>query len=425
MGWLTCVPCSFDGFFFTIRRLFPAAVMLFLASGAYAGDALEKDISAAFKRVARLEQMADGREYSLKVGKDVVTGGKDLFLRRRTPREILAGGVSSGGGDYAAAFYWLLDHKGYKPLFIDSVELSLSSLMDKFSGREMVAVKDPVSGKWTLTDPAAGTVISGDWDPASKTFRTGAGNFWIAYSGSLKEYPCKTPAGLGTFYTRALAAVPPAVWNSEVVRLRFTAESAPAGRHANPHMGEFLSDYSSIYGRFALIPKRYLNVHLLAGEDGAETSCGARSDGSLECRVGGASAMGPELFKWIERHEVAARFADLRPVSAETPPVPAGGMEQTKLLTKGPQPAFKFFMDNSLKKADGGWLNPYFQAFRVMHDSGRGTPVYFYDNGPGPESQCDRAGGKINCRIGRNSGLGPEVYNLIKAAAAFGARDGQ
>jgi len=407
-----------------IGGLFLGTALLFFAGGAYGGEPLGRDIDAAFKRVAKLEQMTEGRKYSLKVGKDTVAGEKDVFLRRRTPREILAGGFAGDSGDYAEAFCWLLAGKGYKALFIDSVELSMSSLMDKYSARAMAAVKDPSSGKWTLTDPAAGRVISEDWDPASKTFRTEAGNFWIAYSGSLKDYPCKTPAGLGTFYTRALAAIPHEIWNSEVVRLRFTAESAPAGRYANAHMGEFLSDYSSIYGRFALIPTRYLDVHLLAGGDGVETSCRARDDGSLECQVGGASAMGPELFKWIERREVAARFGDLRPVPAQTPPVPAGGLEGMKSLTKGPEPLFKFFMDDSLKKEDGSWRNPYFQSFRVLHDSGKGLPVHFYDNGPGPVSQCERAGGKINCRIGRSSGLGDPVYKLITDAAASGAGSG-
>ena len=146
---------------------------------AAASVSTEKNIYSALARVSKLEMMRAGRDYTLLIGTAVVTGEKEVFLRRRTPDEILAGGLSSGCGDHAAAFYGILKRQGYGLLFVDSVELSVASILEKFSGHTGVAVRDAASGKWILVDPTSSEIINRDWDTSSKLYRSPAEDFWI------------------------------------------------------------------------------------------------------------------------------------------------------------------------------------------------------------------------------------------------------
>jgi len=413
----------------TFRNAVRKAAGLALAASLCAAPAraveapdVEKDVRDAFKALAALTPMNESEQYSLPARGRAFTGGVHDYQRRRSPEEILAGGLSSGDGDYAAAFYGLLRGKGYKRLlFVDSVELSVSAILSKFSGHTAVAVRDG-TGKWLLADPSGREIINRDWDPASRLYRTPRGPFWAGYTGSLEKYPYNTPHKLAAFYAETLQAVPREVWNEQVVRLRFAAapDLAPLAKERfGIRMRDFMADFSAIYDKFGLKPKTYVQVTLARGEDGVETECKATEPGAIECRVGRASDPDDNLFRWIERHELAGRFDELRP--QETPPggFASGGIESGGIALSGAGPGYRFIPDKSCYNADGSWTNPFLQEFLVRYGSVGGTVVYIKDT-PGTVSGCEWEKGKLICSFGRGSGLGDEVYALVRRAMLRG-----
>jgi hypothetical protein len=134
-------------------RWISLVVGLLLASWTTAQATVRDDIIAALARVAELKPMETGRTHSLPARGETMTGANNDFLRRREPNEILSSGLSTGCGDYAAAFYGLLRAKGASLLWIDSAELSATSLLDQSDGHTGVAVKDPETRRWILVDP--------------------------------------------------------------------------------------------------------------------------------------------------------------------------------------------------------------------------------------------------------------------------------
>ncbi|MCX5791338.1 MAG: hypothetical protein NTY45_03845 [Elusimicrobia bacterium] len=389
-------------------------------AGAAEQEPVKKDIYSALARVAKLETMSAGREYTLPVGTGTVTGEKENFLRRRTPDEILAGGLSSGCGDQAAAFYGLMRSKGYKLLFVDAVELSVSSLLSKFNGHTAVAVKDAASGKWLLADPVAAEIISEDWDPSAKVYRSPAGSFWVGYAGSLERYPYKTPARLGAFYVKTLTTVPSEVRDEEIVRLRFSAGPGalkPDGSFFNPRMPAFIADYSTVYERLGLHPRRYVDVKLSARDAGPDSECKKTGQGAIECLIGGSSALGGAAFSWIERDKAAGWAGELNLQEEKAGKAPAAGFETPVILLPKSGFAIRFIVDRSYIKADGTWLNPFLQDFLLRYGSAKGTPVHIFPNSNDIMSECSWKAGQLNCRLGRNSGLGEAVYKIIESAA--------
>ena len=95
----------------------------------------------------------------------------------------------------------------------------------------------------------------------------------------------------------------------------------------------------------------------------------------------------------------------------------AAGMALAALLYAGP--GYRFIPDKSCYNADGSWTNPFLQEFLVRYGSAGGTVVYIEDI-PGIMSGCKREKGKLVCSFGRGSGLGAEVYALVRRAALRG-----
>jgi hypothetical protein len=280
-----------------------------------AAASVREDVDAALAQVAKLKMMQAGRAYSLPARGEMLTGSSDDFLCRREPDEILASGLSTGCGDYAAAFYGLLRAKGASLLYIDAVELSAASLLERFSGHTAVAIKNPQTNQWILVDPTNNKVLTETWDPSAQTFHSPAGHFWIGYEGRLEDYSIKTPGQLKSAFRRTLRLVPAAVWDQEVVRLDFSAAASmtsPNGSSVNPRYPAFLERYSQIYDELGLQPKARVTVEFTDSGPGWQGDCTRMSKDSWQCSVGRDAAMNQAWFSWIERH-VMRRIDDPLP----------------------------------------------------------------------------------------------------------------
>lgn len=286
----------------------PIVVGLLVTFCVPAAASVPDDIAAALAQVGALKVMQAGRTYSLTVGTEAVAGTHVAFLSRREPEEVLSSGLSSGCGDHAAAFYGLLRAKGVQDLkYIEAVELSVSSLLERFSGHAAVAVKDPASDSWVLVDPINGKVVSERWDPAAKVLRTPAGRFWIGYAGRLEDYPVKSPEQLKKSFRRGLRAVPVEDWDREVVRLDIgpgPSMSGDAGSFANKNFPAFRDKYSGIYDELGVRPRERVSVAFTDGGPGYAGDCKRTRRDAWECSVGRDAAMDQTLFVWVERSNV-------------------------------------------------------------------------------------------------------------------------
>ncbi len=268
---------------------------------------IHDDIKSAFYDVAQLQGMDnDGRIYSLPARGQTLSAVSDDFLRRRSPDEILKSALSSGCGDYAAAFYGLMSKKGYTTLFVDSAQLSVTSLLHRDDGHTGVAVKDQASGHWILSDPTNRKILSENWDAGSKIYSGPAGRFWIGYVGTLEDYPVKSHDELKVFYDRALRSVPPAVWEKELVRLEFNAGPSmhhPDGSWTNPRCPDFLKRYARVYDELGVRPTRKARIEFSdAALNPSGSDCRRKAADSWECFVKREAAMSPSWFSWIETH---------------------------------------------------------------------------------------------------------------------------
>lgn len=277
---------------------FAAALILLLAVPARAtkfGDAID----AALVEVGKLSMMKPGQTYTLSVNGNARSGQGDDFLRMREPDEILSSGLSSGCGDYAAAFYGLMRKAGAKDIiFIDSVQLTAYSLINRDDGHTGVAVRDPEIGRWVLVDPTNGRLLSYDWTPKAAQIYSGpAGRMWIWYAGRLENYPAKDHAGLRARYDAALKSVPPQVWERELVHLVFEKDSSLK----NPRADAFIERYEKALSSLAASPKRKARVRLTDGGPGYTGSCERKAAGDWDCSVGHDSGMSPAFLSYIER----------------------------------------------------------------------------------------------------------------------------
>lgn len=275
-------------------RVFLAAL---LVAGQPAFADFSGDFDAALARVARLKALETGRTYSLPARGETLTGTSEDFLERREPDEILASGLSSGCGDHAAAFYGLLRATGAQLKYIQAVELSASSLLERFSGHTAVAVQDPKTDRWLLVDPTKNKVLSRDWDLSARVFHSPAGRFWTGYSGPLEEYPAKSPAQLKSLLRRTLRLVPAPVWDKEVPRLDFSADPSIA----NPRTIAFLERFSAVYDDLGLRPETRVEVRFKDGGPGFAGDCRRSGLASWTCHVGRDAAMDQRWFSWVER----------------------------------------------------------------------------------------------------------------------------
>ena len=392
-------------------------IIIFLVFIGYSnanGENIKNDIESALNRVQKLKMMEPQKEYTIKVGTTELTGPKEIFLRIRTPQEILSSGFSSGCGDYAIAFYGLISKTKTEILFLDSVELSVSSIINEFSGHTGVSVKDPETEKWILVDPTAGDIISYDWDPSSKIYRTKNGNFWIGYKGKLENYPYKTPKKLREFYKNTIKNIPTDILNSEIIGLKFKigkTGSSQGESFFNSRIPQFISDYSEIYEKLRITPQKYVRVILSPGSAGCESYCEKSGTAEINCHIGANSAMSGSLFSWIE-HKVHNYVKDNESLNYETYIEPKISKDSNiNLLPK--TFGIKFIEDKNFKNKDGSWINPFYSDFKKRYGSQTGFPVYVYDNGKNDISFCEPKGDVVECFFGRESGLSEGVYSVV------------
>ncbi len=245
-----------------------------LAAYAPAKD-IQTDVDAAYQRIKRLQDMKPDTLYRLPVGKAVVAGPKEEFLRKRTAKQILDSNLSSGCGDYAVSFMYLMQKSGYRTLFVDGAQVSTSSLISTFSGHAVVAVKDPKSGKWWLANPTDRSILSRNWSMNSKNFEAFGRLFWIGYCGKLDEYPAKDGESLRLFYARTLRKIPKDVLNQRLTRLAFTIDQDlrnADGNLLNPKVDNLEKEQAKLFADYGVSPEKKIEVLVQKGSENDETS---------------------------------------------------------------------------------------------------------------------------------------------------------
>ena len=396
-------------------------IILTLISRGASASAVRDEIKAALTQIGRLKAMEAGRIYSLPARGKVLSGTNDDFLRRREPDEILTSGLSTGCGDYSQAFYGLLRAKGASLLWIDSVELSATSLLDRFDGHAVVAARDHDTNRWILVDPTNGVILDENWDPATKIYTAPGGRFWIGFVGRLEDYPLKTPEDLKTFYNRTLQLVPADVLDREVIRLDFTAGPTmrrEKGSFANPRLSAFLDRFSRVYDDLGIVPKRRERVQFSDGGPGAGGDCRQTGTDSWECSVGQDSSMSLQWFSWVERY-VARHMNGTSTGPAKTGDnAPASGRGSVRRSSRSIASTLTFIVDGSMRNADGSWANPNLQEFLRSYDSVGGIQVRLTGDGHGTDGACSRVRKEWICRIGQEAAMSGRFYEYVTAAVA-------
>jgi hypothetical protein len=277
--------------------------LAFLSTTARARETALTAILSGLEQVRKLQPMDNRKQYELEVSGSRVTAFPDDFLRRRTPAEILKSGLSCGCGDYAFAFYSLVESKGFEAIYIDAVALNYSAVENGDSGHTGVAVKDPDSGNWILVDPTYDKIVSGDWDPASALYESPAGRFWIGYKGPLDKYPVTGHPGLRAFYAETLKSVPKDVWEKALLAFDFTVDDSlktKDGGYSNPNTEAFLTRPARTFAALGIHPSRTVKVTLkFSGKKTGGDEMVPEADGSWTCLVQEHSRMSAGLTDWI------------------------------------------------------------------------------------------------------------------------------
>ena len=287
-----------------IPALFSLAALLFLSATASAKETALTVILSGLDRVQKLQAMDPRREYELEARGTRVTGHPDDFLRRRTPAEILRSGLSCGCGDYASAFYSLVESQGLQAVYIDAVALTYGAIEGLDSGHTGVAVKDSDSGNWILVDPTENRILSGDWAPDSMLYESPAGRFWIGYKGPLEKYPVMSHFELRRFYAETLKTVPKEVWEKQLLAFDFRVDDSLRtndGGYLNPNTEAFLARPARILKSLGIHPFRMVRVTLKRSSE--RTHHGdyvvREADGTWSCFVDEHSAMSAGLTDWV------------------------------------------------------------------------------------------------------------------------------
>jgi len=271
------------------------------ASRSHATVPVVDQIQNAFDELKGLKEMTGDRQYELEAGGGKLLGNGDDFLRRRTGTEILASGLSSGCGDYAIAFVHLMEKRGLQTLFIDSAEVSLSSLKSHFSGHVVVAVRDPANKRWLLADPTNRRIISNDWSPNDKTFY--GNRFWIGYCGPLAKYPAHNPEGLKEFYSRTLQKIPPDFWNQHIFKLTFKVDSSlMAGdrSYLNPNIPKLAKIQEDALAKFHIHPEKEIPILLVKGGDDVYSTLTYSDERGWVCTLGLHSGCNLSLVEYLQ-----------------------------------------------------------------------------------------------------------------------------
>ena len=266
----------------------------------------EADVQAVFAELRTLKSMNQRQTYTLMARGKELTGLADDFLRRRTADEIAASKLNCGCGDLAAVFADRVRARGYDALLIDSAAISLHSLINKFDGHVVVAIRPAEAPKspWWLVDSTALNIISRDWSPDAKSFTNSAGaTFWIGYCGPVEKYPVRSPEGLKKFYADTLAKVPPEFFNRRLFRFAFTVDKSlvdEKGELLNPHVARLQREQDDIFEAYGIKPVREIPILLVRGGDDASGYLDL-VDGKWVSRVGLKSACSPSFLSWLDQ----------------------------------------------------------------------------------------------------------------------------
>ena len=286
-----------------------------------AASSVVERMQAAFDEINRIKGMSSGRQYELNVGGEKIMGEGDDFLRRRTGAEILDSGLSSGCGDYAMAFVHLLDQHGLETLFIDSAEISLSSLESHFSGHVVVAVRDPAGDRWLLADPTSRQIITNHWLTNSQTFYHD--RYWIGYCGALSNYPAHSPDELKDFYARTLARVPADFWDKHIFKFDFKIDPSLIGQNGDylaPHVPQFAENQDAALANFHIHPQTEIPILLVKGGNDSNSTLNHSAERGWVCTVGLQSACSLGLVTYMQNVVAGAPPEQLRKPQLKQPP---------------------------------------------------------------------------------------------------------
>ena len=223
-------------------------------------EAIDSQVRALFAELRALKSMKSGERYTLPAGGKSLTGDGDDFLRRRTASEIAESGLSCGCGDYALLFIERIKPRGFDALLIDSAAITLHSLVNKFDGHVVVAIRRSEAPKsaWWLVDSTARDVISRDWSPASESFMSSSGAvYWIGYCGPVERYAVHTPDELKQFYADTLAKVPAEFFNRTLYRFTFTVDKSlvdEKGGYLNPRITRLQREQDELFAQYGIKP---------------------------------------------------------------------------------------------------------------------------------------------------------------------------
>ena len=289
-----------------MKTLFAFVLAATAAAATAADKAVDGDVQAVFAELRTLKSMDQRQTYTLMARGETLTGVADDFLRRRTADEIAASKLSCGCGDFAAVFAERIHARGYDALLIDSAAMSLHSLLNKFDGHVVVAIRPGGAPKspWWLVDSTALNIISRDWSPDAKSFTNSAGaTFWIGYCGPVEKYAVRSPEGLKKFYADTLAKVSPEFFNRALVRFAFTVDQSlvdEKGELLNPHVARLQREQDDIFEAYGIRPAREIPVRLVRGGDNASGDLDI-VDGKWVSRVGLKSACSPSFLSWLDQ----------------------------------------------------------------------------------------------------------------------------
>jgi hypothetical protein len=291
-----------------MKLIYSFALAVSLTSLLVAADkSIDGDVQAVFAELRTLKSMAQRQTYTLSARGEKLTGRGDDFLRRRTADEIAESKLSCGCGDYAAVFAERIQARGFEALLIDSALISLHSLVNKFDGHVVVAIRpsDAPKSPWSLVDSTALNIISRDWSPDAKTFTSSSGSvYWIGYCGTVEKYPVRTPDELKKFYADTLAKVPTEFFNRTLYRLMFTVDKSlidEKGNYLNPRVTRLQREQDEILARYQIKPAREIPIVLTRGGDDASGDLKYSATGGWVGRVGLKSACSPSFLSYLDQ----------------------------------------------------------------------------------------------------------------------------
>ena len=251
--------------------------------------------------------MTPDTRYTVRVGGVEETGPKELFLRRRTAREICESGLSCGCGDFARVFIERIGPMGFAALLVDAAEISTGSLSDHFSGHSVVAIRPreaPAGAPWWLVDSTNQTILSRDWPADAKSFEEHGAIYWIGYCGPLEGYPAHNAEELKGFYAETLARAPREFLSGNLYHFEWVIDPSlvgPDGAPLNPRVPRLEHLQERIFAQNGIRPTRTVAIRLVRGQDDSTTRLEYSRESGWVARLGLRSGCSPSLISYFEQ----------------------------------------------------------------------------------------------------------------------------